>query len=161
MKTTRLLPLTFALSLASAAAPAAVLPVRLPGMIPLTPAPAISLPSLPAPVSGPTRLPGAPFVGPVSLPGASAPLPLPAPTLELPAPEIHLDWSFLDAPGDDGAAGAAVVAPRDRGPKPLPPSAAAAALKFAADGAKKDERLTRVGEGFFDLARPRVLVELP
>lgn len=128
--------ITLSLSLAANAFKAAPLPA---------PLPATSLPSLPAPVSGP-----------LSLPGPSFPLPAPAP-LELPSAEIHLDWSFLD-----GRDGAAVALPKSPAPKPLPPAGAAAPLQFAADAAKKDRPAIRVGaDAFFDQARPRVLVEVP
>lgn len=153
-KTNRVLALGLLLPLAASVS-AAVIPVRLPGMVPLTPTvPVLSLPSFPAPVEGPRRLPSAPFEGSLQLPGAPLPLPLPPQPLELPSQEIHLDWSFLD--GDAGTA--PVVAPRGRGPKPLPPAGASAALKFASEGAKKGEGLKRVGDELFDHARPRVLL---
>jgi hypothetical protein len=138
------------LLLSAAAAEAAVLPVRILPFAALSvgvaaaaaaplalkalslPSAPLSLPSLPAPVSGP-----------MSLPGPASPLPLPQ-AVELAPDDIHLDWSFLDGPD-----AAVVVLPRGRGPKPLPPAGAAAQLTFAAKGAAR----------LFDHARPLVLIE--
>lgn len=138
------LPLSGA-SLSAAAAPSAALTLKsVP--LPLMPS-APSLPSFPAPVQGPMRLPGAERPLPLALP-AQLPSALPA---SLPSSKYHLDWSFLD--DQDGEASAAVV-PAGPGPKPLPPSGAAAQLTFASRAAKKD--LAGVVSAVFD--RSRVLV---
>ncbi len=108
------------------------------------PLPAASLPAapMPAPISGPARLPG-----------AHNNLPVPQP-FEV-ADAHYLDWSFLDGP----SAAPALVLP-SHGPQNLPPGAAAKQLRFAVAAAQKPT-VTIGADATFDAAKPRVLTLVP
>jgi len=129
---------------AAAAAPVAVLSAPA-----LTAAPAASLPT---PNRTPLSLPAAPspVAGPMRLPGAASPLPVPH-TLEV-SDVAYFDWSFLEGPS-----AAPALAPAPQGPKGLPPSGAAAQLKFAA-AAARNPTVTIVVSAAFDASRAHILV---
>lgn len=139
----------------AASASAATVPLRLPSAFPALPLslpglganlPSVILPSLPAPVAGPTLFPG-----------VKSPLPLPVVTRLSAADDMVLDWSFLDDE-DDGLAG--VLVPADGGPKPLPPGTARAPLKFLSRAA---EAVRIAPVEFFDHSARRadILVKVP